>query len=80
MCKDKARIRLCGRMRATIPMIAVEGQDKNSKMFIRTAPEFNVRSKFQCVQKQGQNSNVWKKKIIISILIRLGPEFHCLEE
>ena len=49
MCKDKARIRMCGRMRAKIPMIAVEGQVKNSKMFIRTAPEFNVRSKFQCV-------------------------------
>ena len=80
MCKDKARIRMCGRMSATIPMIAVEGQYKNSKMFIRTAPEFNGRSKFQCVQKQGQNSNVWKNKIIISMLIKRGPKFHCLDE
>ena len=34
-----------------------------------------IRSKFQCLDGLGQNSNVWKDKVRIPMFERIGPEF-----
>ena len=60
-------------------MFAVEGQDKNSSVSNNRArtPMFRkIRAKFQGVQNEGQNCNVWLNKIITPMLIEIGSELH----
>ena len=36
-----------------------------------------IRSEFQCLKKQGQNSNDRKDKITMPMFTKIGPEFQC---
>ena len=38
-----------------------------------------IRSEFQCLEGLGQTSNVWKGKVRIQMLGRVGPEIQYLE-
>ena len=38
-----------------------------------------IKSKFLCLEGQGQNSNVWKIKTRIPMFGRIRSEFECLE-
>ena len=38
-----------------------------------------IRSKFQCLKGEGQNSNVWNDKMRIPMFGRIKSEFKCLE-
>ena len=38
------------------------------------------KSKFQCLQKQGQNSNVWEDKMRIPMLLKMRPENSSVSE
>ena len=38
-----------------------------------------IRTELQCVEGNGQNSNVWKNTITSPMFWMLRPEFYCLE-
>ena len=38
-----------------------------------------IRSELQCLEKQDQNSSVWKDKVTIPMFGTISVEFQCLE-
>ena len=52
-------------------------------MFGMISSEFQcfrgIRSEFQSLKRNGQNSYVWKNKVRILMFARIRPEFQCLE-
>ena len=38
-----------------------------------------IRTEYQCFERQGQNSDVWKDKTRIVMFGKIRPKFQCLE-